>query len=300
MRGVAYTFIALVLSGVVFIFATTIEQPTRSANPISIVQSMNDVIDAFEEDFERGVYISSYRAVIGQVEKVTQTGEYILDTPASFEEGMLNRTIENVSVSALNGSGLIDWLDRTQAIYEARGYLFDYAIVSLEQYHETPFAITNAAVLNYNMSDRQGERTYTRSVRVEVDIPVEGLEDPAYYIASLGRISNIVEFTNETDITSLINDSMTNSKYRMSNKSPSYLMRLAGNMSPSEFGIESIVSGQRFLIQGIGDYDGKSSIDALYFSTIGHEPQCVSSTPSWFRLDTGRLGDYTGAVNVTC
>ncbi|MFT4307801.1 MAG: hypothetical protein ACMXYM_00325 [Candidatus Woesearchaeota archaeon] len=301
MRGVAYTFIAIILSSVVFVFATTIDQPTRATqSPISIVQSMNAVIDAFEEDLERGVYISSYRTVIGQIEKITQTGEYLVDLNASYHEGMLNRTIEGVNVSALNGSGLIDWLDRTRTIYANRGYHFEYEIISLEQYHTTPYAITNAATLTYNLSDPRQERRYERDIRVEVDIPVGGLEDPAYYMASIGRISNIVEFTNETDIPTLINWSMMNSKYRSSNKSPSFLMRLEGNFSASEHGIESIVSGQRFLVQGVGTYDGRSSIDALYFSTIAHEAQCMSGTPDWFRLDTDRLDDYTGSTNVTC
>lgn len=301
MRAVAYTFIAIILSTIVFSFAITIQGADRtSRNAISIVQSMNSAIDAFEEDLERGLFIASYRTTIGQIEKVTLTGEYLTDRNASFSEGMLNRTIEGINVSALNGSGLIDWLERTEAIYASRGYHFEYEIRSLEQHQTDPWQITVSLVLDYNLSDSRQERRFVRSSPVEVRIPVVGLEDPAYYIASLGRISNIVESTNETDLPTLINYSMTNSRYVASTKSPSFLMRLEGNFSASEHGIESIVNGQRFLLQGIGGLLGKSSIDTLAFSEIPHTPHCISGAPSWFRLDTERLSDYTGATNITC
>lgn len=301
MRGAAYTLIAVALVSVMIVFhvtSTEVEDEQRSA--VSIVENMNGVIDALEEDLERAIYITAYRATIAQVEKITKTGEFINDTDAAFDEGMLNGTIENVSVTALDDASLSDWLDKTDTILTSRGYAFTYAITSLDQRHVNATHLSVSVTIDYNLSDYKGTRTYVRQASANRTIPVRGLEDPMYYVRSLGRISSTIRWTNTTDIPTLINASENNSKYVLSDKSPSWLMRLEGNMSSSPDGIESIVNGQRFLLQGIGDYDGRSSVDTLYFSNLSHTPNCMSDTPNWFRLDSARLSDYTGSTNVTC
>lgn len=300
-RGIAFTFIAIVLAGVIIAF--TLSEHTGPAAPrsgISIVESMNAVIDAFQSDLGRGLYITSYRTVIGQIEKITKTGEFINDTQASFEEGMINNTIDNVTVSALNGSTLTDWLDKTASIYKKRGYEFSYHIVNLSERQKNATVIETELDLDYNLTDTLSKRGFVRHTVVKADIPIAGLEDPVYYVRSLGRISNIIEFTNTRDLPTLIAWSANDSRYVTSDKSPSFLMRLAGNFSPSPIGIESIANGQRFLLQGIGTFDGRSSADAMFFSNRSESVVCVNGTPSWFRLDRSRLSDYPGAVNVTC
>lgn len=300
-RGIAFTIIALVLAGVIISFTLTQDNgPPEPRSGIAIVQNMNGVIDAFQADLQRGLYITSYRTVIGQIEKITKTGQFINDTEASFVEGMINNTIDNVSVSALNGSSLTDWLDKTEAIYKARGYDFSYHIVNLTERQLNATALQTSIDLDYNLSDSRSERRFVRHTHVTATIPIQGLEDPVYYVKSLGRVSNLFEFTTTHDLPTLIAWSANNSRYVLSNKSPSFLMRLAGNFSPSPYGIESIVDGQRFLLQGIGTYDKRSSVDSMYFSNRAESVVCVNNTPSWFRLDRSRLSDYPGAVNVSC
>ena len=301
MRGFIFSIIALLLVSVLVLFATSDRTPDLSSrSAVPEVREMNAIITDIETDIDRGLYITSFRALLGQIEYLLTTGTLLDSTQAAFEEAMLNGTVQGASMNALNGSDFGLWLEKIDGILSERGFNFEYEVVSIEQYHSTPHVVSSDAIVRYTLTDSRGRRSYTRIVTRTAHVPLEGLEDPLYFVKSLGRLSNMVRFTNETDLDHLINASANNSLYRPSNKSPSYLMRLEGNYSPSEHGIESIVSGQRFLNQGVGSYDGRSSIDALYFSNIAHDARCMSGTPSWFRLDVTRFDDYTGASNVTC
>lgn len=300
-RGFIFSLIALVMLGVLVLFASTDVEPDQaSRTAVPEVREMNAIIEDIESDIERGLYITGFRSLLAQIEYMITTGTFIDDVHDTFEEAMLNGTINNASMNALNGTYFAVWLEKTEAILGERGFGFDYAVLELNETHERYDAVHVSATITYNLTDSRGKRMYSRTVETGSNIDIEGLEDPVYFVKSLGRLSNTLNFTNETDLTTLVGWSENNSRYRASNKSPSFLMRLEGDFGPSPFGIESIVNGNRFLVQGVSTYDGKSSIDALYFSTIGHDERCMSGQPSWFRLDVERFDDYTGAVNVSC
>ena len=301
MRGFVFTLMALLIGSVLVLFAVTDQPPALSSKTaVPEVREMNGLVQDIESDVDRGLYITGFRALLGQIEYLVTQGEFLNDTDASFVEAMTNGTVQNESLSALNGTTFSVWLEQTEGILEERGFTFDYEIVSLSQGHYNASMVQANATITYNLTDSRDQRSFTRTVASSALIPIEGLEDPTYFVKSLGRISNTIEFTNETDLDTLINWSANESRYRFSDKSPSLLMRLENDFSASPHGIESIVNGERFINQGVGTYDGRSSIDALYFSTISHDPRCMSGTPSWFRLDVGRFSDYTGATNVSC
>jgi hypothetical protein len=301
MRGFVFSIMALLIVSVLVLFATTDQQPDLSSrSAIPEVREMNAIITDIETDIGRGLYITSFRALLAQIEYLIRNGELLTSTEDAFNEAMLNGTINGQAMNTLDEADFALWLEKIEAILAQRGFSFTYEVLSLEQYHSDPTTVASDVTLTYTLADSGGKRNYTRTITSTAHVPLEGLEDPLYFVKGLGRLSNVVRFTNETDLIALIDESANNSLYRASDKSPSYLMRLEGDFSASEHGIESIVNGHRFEVQGITLYDGRSSIDALYFSSIGHTPQCMSGTPEWFRLDTGRLGDYTGSTNITC
>ena len=301
MRGFVFSIMALLIVSVLVLFTTTDRAPDLSSRSAVIeVREMNAIVSDIESDIDRGLYITSFRALLSQVEYLITTGELLPSTQASFEEAMLNGTIEGTPMNALADADFTIWLEKIEDILGQRGFTFTYEIDSIEQYHTSPAIVTSEVTVRYTLTDSRQRRSYERNVTRTAHVPLEGLEDPLYFVKSLGRLSNVVRFTNETDLLILIDESANNSLYRFSNNSPSYLMRLEGDFSASDHGIESIVNGQRFLNQGVSTYSGRSSIDALYFSGIPHDPRCMSDTPSWFRLDTDRFSEYDGAINITC
>lgn len=300
-RGFVFSLIALFVLGVIVLFATSDVEPDRSSRTaVPEVREMNAIVQDIESDVERGLYITGFRSLLAQIEYMVTTGEMLNSTEDTFEEAMLNGTLNGANMNALNGTYFDIWLNKTEQILATRGFGFDYEIVSLNQTHDSYDAVLVQAAIAYNLSDSRGKRAYHRTVSSEAHIPLDGLEDPVYFVKSLGRLTNTINFTNETDLSTLVSLSENNSRYRPSNKSPNFLMRLEGNFSPSPYGIESIANGHRFEVQGVTTYNGRSNIDALYFSTIAHDTHCMSGQPSWLRLDTDRLSDYTGSTNVTC
>ncbi len=300
-KGFVFSIIAVFLTSIIVVFFILHYNAVQTKSiDVKQVKKLNSVINDFENDLDRGLYITSFRSVIAEIQKVTKTGEFLNDTNTAFKEAMLNSTVENVSLSILDNSSFKDWLDKTKIQLFNKGVLFSYSVVNLSVFQNNYSHITVFLVLDYNVSDYKNKKRFVRSVNKTVFLPIQGLEDPVYYVKSNGRIANIVNFTFNKDIFYLINESFNNSLYVPNNLSPNFLMRLEGNFSNSSTGIESIVNGQRFFNIGILNYSDRSNVDSLYFSNIVHNVVCVNNTPNWFRLDDGRVSFYDNVVVVSC
>ncbi len=300
-KGFVFSIIAVFLTSIIVVFFILhYNSVIVKNNDFKQVEKLNSVIVDFENDLDRGLYITSFRSVIAEIQKVTKTGKFLNDTNTAFKEAMLNSTVENVSLSILDNSSFKDWLDKTKIQLFRKGVLFSYSVVNLSVFQNNYSHITVFLILDYNVSDYKNNKRFVRSVNKTVFLPIQGLEDPVYYVKSNGRIANIVNFTFNKDIFYLINESFNNSLYVPNNLSPNFLMRLEGNFSNSSTGIESIVNGQRFFNIGILNYSGRSNVDSLYFSNITHNVVCVNNTPNWFRLDDSRVSFYDNVVVVSC
>lgn len=300
-KGFIFSALALIMTSIIIFFLFT-GQPNQSSSDtaVSATIRLNSAINDLEKDVVRGLYITSFRTIIAQDETVTSQGQFLNNSQSSFYEGMINGTIEGFNASTLDNATFTDWLLKTKEIMRSRGILFSYNITNITEFQTNYDYVSTSLEMNYTLSDYRKQRTFRRLINITVKIPVSGLDDPIYYIESLGRITSTINFTNNTNILYLINQSAYKTVYTNNNQSPDYLMRLEGNFSASPDGIESVVDGQKFLIQGITQYNGRSSIDAMYFSNRTETIVCINNTPSWFRLDTARLGDYANDTVVSC
>ena len=300
-KGFVFSIISVFLTSIVIVFFI-LHYNSSFVNKSSFenVKKLNSVIDDFENDLDRGLYMTSFRSVIAEIEKVTKTGVFLNDTQSAFKEAMLNSSVENISLDILVNSSFKDWLDKTKELLFKKGVLFSYSIVDLSISQNNFSHIKVFLSLDYNVSDFKNSKFFVRQVNKSVFLPIQGLEDPVYFVFSNGRIANIVNFTFNKDVFYLINMSFNNSLYVPNNLSPSFLMRLEGNFSNSSFGIESFVNGQRFFNIGVLNFSGRSSVDTLYFSNIFHSVVCVNNTPDWFRLDVDRTSFYDNVVVVSC
>ena len=300
-RGFVFTFIALVMTGVLILFfITDTGDPHAGIDPLFLTAQMNAHIDDIDADLERGLYITSFRTILSQIERIIVTGEFLESSEDTFIEGMLNATIEGEEVELLEEMSFSDWLEKAETLLATRGMNLTYHALELSLGHDEPFAITVTLHANYTLTERSGMRRYERSVEKHARIPIQNLEDPAYYVKSLGRLTNQIIPAPTDDVHDLIALAENNSHYLPSTKSPTFFMRFEGNFSAAEHGIESIVHGQRFYNHDIFAYEGRSNVDTLYFSDIAHTPECVNATPSWFRLDDERIADYTNVTVISC
>ena len=168
-------------------------------------------------------------------------------------------------------------------------------------YQETPWDVKVNIFGNLELIDNKGLASWNTSLNVTSVISIIDFEDPLYTIKSSGKftnkiiMSNITDFVTGGDASNLI-DHANNSWYIASNTSPSYLMRFAGNFSPSDQGIESIINIDTLQFVAPEIYvAGISSVDYIYFGNSS-APNCkVNETKDdldWFRLDNDHLSVY--------
>ena len=300
-KGFVFTMLAIMITSIIVVFFLIgLESVDYGQSSMRDSKMLTMLMEDIEDDVSRGLYITSFRTLMGQIERTIVTGNYLSSAQDTFVEGMINGTIEGSSPEILEDTSFMDWLEKITLLIEERGYTFDYEITRLTQTHTSPWSVTATLMMEYNITSPDGMKGYNRIIDIQREVPIIGLEDPAYYIQSLGRLSNTINKSDTNDIMLLIDASSENSRYIESNLSHSFLQRLEGDFSPSNYGIESIVSGQRFKSQGIIDYEGRSSIDALYFIDSGAIVQCVEDAPEWFRIDINRISRYDNINNITC
>ena len=149
-----------------------------------------------------------------------------------------------------------------------------------------------------DMEVRDNKQTSSWSINKDVstNLSITGLEDPLYVVNSYGRVSNTIRaspfehFVIGSSIDNLL-EQINKSYYISTNMSPTYLMRLEGDLSSSEIGIESLVNLQEFIDQSL-TIKGRSAVDYIYFGdqiTVNHR---INGTPSWFKLDSEHLSVY--------
>ncbi len=300
-KGFVFTIITIFLTSIIVVFFILHYNSIQTKNTdVKEVEKLNSAIEDFEKDLNRGLYITSFRSVMGEIEKITKTGKFLNNTQKAFEEAMLNSTVENESLKILENSTFKDWIEKTKTQLYKKGIIFSYKIKNLTITQDNYTHIKIYLELQYNMSDYKNKKKFVRTTKKTTYLPLQGLEDPVYFVKSNGKIANIINFTNNTNIFYLINVSFNNSLYIHNNKSPNFLMRLEGNFNNSTTGIESIANGQRFYNIGVLNYTGRSSVDAMYFSNISHTALCVNNTPNWFRIDNERKNDYNNITIISC
>jgi hypothetical protein len=202
----------------------------------------------------------------------------------------------------MENSTLPIWITKIEREAENLDIVLNFTILELGLNHSNPWSVLETLRVTLYVTDEKDTASWTRNLTVYAYIPIEELEDPVYAINTMGRITNQVFRSNESDFTDYDNlkERILASTYTASNMSPSFLMRLEGNLSPSPMGIESIINLNEFIIQGLPILD-KSMVDYIYFAS-GTVPNClINETYSdddlyWFRLDEWHRINYS----LTC
>ncbi len=311
-KGVLFTVVVIILLSVI-IFKLTIETETRLKEkrlPIETrVNTVDDFIGDLERDISRGLYIASFRALLGLQQKVTEQGVYVTDLNSSFNELVINGTYEGVYVDVIDQAEMSEWIERIGEKAEELLIDVDYDILDVRVAHVTSWVIRIYIDVVLEITDTKGTASWLRESTITADIDITGFEDPLYTINSNGGIIKTIVRTNITDFVTDIDDTtnllthLGGSYYATSNISPSYLNRLEGNLRPSEFGIESLVDLREFEdleAYGITIKDDCSIVDFVYFnsSCSDIDNYLINNTYSWFRMDDIQVNASSGHLDL--
>ncbi len=267
------------------------------------ILTLNDFVKDVESDMQKGLYIASKRTFLGIQEYITEQGTFIPSADEAFKEGILYGTIEGAQVNFTINATFGDWTRKIREQAGKVGIDANITILSVTLAHADEWSVNVTVMMELNVTDRGKTASWSRNQEISTRVGIIDLEDPLYVVKTAGKVTNTVRKTNLTpfvsggDVTNLMLHA-NGSFYAPSNNSPSYLMRLEGNLSSSSFGIESLVNVNELLANGVSTSD-RSVVDAVYFNSIFTTNYRINATPPWFKLDDDRLGLYGVAHLVT-
>jgi len=298
-KGLVFTIIAIMLINVL-IFSSVVYNKYNLRDKSIIdrirIHSMNNFLDDFEKDMQRGLYICGIRALLGMEEYVTNQGLFVEDTNTAFKEAFLNGTINNVTLNLTKESTFMDWIKKTKEEARKIDIICTFVINDVSIYHDDPWKVNVAVNLTLKIKDSKKIAEWTRDYYLTKEIGIKELEDPLYIISSYGRNTNMVVKANITDFvigndTTNLQNHLYKSYYIESNTAPSFLMRLEGNLSSSDYGIESLVNLEDLMNQGV-PIRSRSVVDYIFFGNQSTQNYNIKNMPEWFKLDDEHLEVY--------
>ena len=298
-RGFFFSVIAIYLVGALLLSASIKEYSgitSRGEVEKARVLSMNEFLKDVESDLERGIYISGYRAIIGIEEYILKNGEYIQDSNAAFRSAFLNGSVGNYSPEILKGSTFPDWEERISEKAAELNMQLKISNEEVEVMQDDPWNVKVIINLTITLSDTSGIASWNLTKQINSSIPIQDMEDPLFIVNSYGRVSRTIReahsysFVSGNSTLGLI-EHLNQGYYIQSGTAPSFLMRLEGNLTSSEYGIESLVNISQLAAQGTLPRTA-SIVDYIYFGNRTTSDICINNSiaepdlPDWFRLDS--------------
>jgi len=299
-RAYFYTIIGVMLIVMLLLLMdfridTEVEQSSEAT--ISRVIAMDLLLDDLQKDIDRAVYITGFRALTGVVDYVIESGNYIDDSEQRLREAFENGTVYGEQLTVLVNSSMSDWITKIIQLSEQRGFNLSLSINRVNFSMKSPWKVAVSTNLSVQLTDFSNTASWKTTIGSQQDISIVNFEDPVYMIMSFGRVFNVINVSNITDF--VVGNDTTNLKFHINHSlyisselAPDFLMRLEGNFSSSQFGIESLVYLPEFSQQELPVYE-RSCVDYLYACGCNESLYIVNDTyESWFRLDEQHLAVY--------
>jgi len=304
-KGMYFTLMTVAIL-ILFVFVFTVPELTRLSDEMSLaemqIDAMGDFLNDVQRDTERGLFISSYRALLALQEHVITTGEFLNDTEALFLEAVSNGSIYNKNASIMVASTFPNWMQKIELEAAELNFDLNLTLNSIDVAHNDPWHITATVNLSVELNGPANLASWNRYEIVQTAVSIDDFEDPLYIVYGLGRISNPIRQTpyegnftqNMAGVWNLNNFiGHTNQSYYAANPSaPSFLMRFQNNRSSSPFGIESLVNVKKVADADLEVNDGSSIVDYYYWPDDGHGDYRINFTPSWYKIDNGHRSRY--------
>ena len=266
------------------------------------IQSVNFFIRNIEKDLNKGIYIAGFRTMLSFNQFITTNGTYLDDVNARFKESFLNGTIKGQPLSLMQGTTFTDWASRISQEADKLDIKFNFTVDDVKISQTDPWIVDIGLNMSFDIRDKRNTSSWIRNRYLNAKINIIGFEDPLYVVNSNGRITNTIIKTNISPF--VVNGDVTNllihtnySYYIAHGGSPSFIMRLQGDLGNSSNGIESLVNLEKFQQQNIQLKD-RSVVDYIYFGINSTTNYRINNTPTWFKIDQGHLATY-GVTNLT-
>ena len=242
----------LSISLISFTYLSYDRQTSQARNVQTRVVSMNWFIQDVYTDVDNALFISGKRALIALSQEIRDNDDYISDPEFIFKELVINGTIAGSPSQFLENSTIINWTNKVAFIANDSGIIFNLSDYNVTINQSEPWYLDVRLTAKMIVMDTKGVSFWNTTLDKTIKLSVEDTEDPVYTRESHGNILRMIRRTSIdgfVDYSDPLNPDVSNlmlfiqdKEYRHSNSSPSFLMRLQGDLSHSECcGIESIV-----------------------------------------------------------
>ncbi|MBS3083446.1 hypothetical protein J4423_01435 [Candidatus Pacearchaeota archaeon] len=261
------------------------------------VETMNSFVNSIQQDIERKIFIAAFRSIFTLENKIIETGAYIGNVNASFQEMFFNGTLNQQNQPIMVGATFNDVANDLQSIGDKININVNISNPKLNIDQIDPWSLHVTLSINFYVTDSSNLSSWNSPLTVTSTVPLRYFDDPVYTLNTRGIIAIKINQTTYSSFNSAaLLDHTTKQHYKASPEAPSFINRLEGNLTiNSSNGIESLVNIQNLQSKGL-ETQQKSIVDHIYFSSSNPSFCHISGLPSWFNIDSANLAQY----NATC
>jgi len=285
-------FIILIIASYMVSSKVSLREQTYSSS--RAIKKLDNKLNTVQEDTQRGLYIVGFRTLIAMDDIISKDAEYFNDVNTVFSEIFFNGTYEGENITIMNGTTFYDFKKDIEDALRKENIILNITPHDVSLSMSSPWNVRVTMNATISLQDFAKLAGWNNDFLIYSDVSIVDLNDPLYLVYSDSfvrnqiRKSNITLFVSGAGNTDNLWYHMNNSLYIASDTAPNYLMRLEGDISPDESGIESLINYDKFEEQGFAK-ENRSSVDYIYLanggsynlSSIAGSP----SMPSWFKLD---------------
>lgn len=282
-KGMFFTIGTIFLIGLLILtIQTQREEPQSISTRIS---TMNYFVEDYENDLQRVGEIVGKRALVAITNDIIKQKEYRTNVKKDFVELFLLKTLDNNPNKYMKNTSINDWINQIELAANKLNLNFYAEIKEVTLTQSTPFYIDVKIKTNNELKGKLAEFNFNSTITSRIHI--EGLEAPIYSLSTYNQISRIIRFADKENVL----DNTLKGYFMHNPSAPSYLNRLEGKTTGSEYGIESLVNIQELADKNM-DIKRKSIADYIYFSELNPTAYQIQNTKNWFMLDTEHADYY--------
>jgi hypothetical protein len=296
-KGIFFTLLTIAILAL-FLITYSISNVAKQRESLkNRVETLNNFVFSVQDDLQRKMYISGYRAILCYEKYLTNSDKdkFIIDTNASFTElffeGELYDIPQELMVGAtpLEGGATYEYIEKEikeRGDKSNIGIEFNKAQTSVKMTQDDPWNVKVTLTTNLSIKDKGGLAEWNKILIVSAYIPIENFNDPIYYKNTNNYLNpkfirnpNFSVEGSSTDVINNITYQINNQLYISHTNAPSFLDRFEGDLeSSSPNGIESFVGNV------ITRKTDRSSVDYIYFRD-GASSYCPIGGFEWLKLD---------------
>jgi len=313
-KGIAFILIAIVLVSIISIvfFTQTGINRRDKQDAIKIrIRTMDDFLHDFYRDADRAAFISGYRAFIAMEDYLVDpdhsdipgitNGGFFIDPSNTYIELFMNGTIDGENISIMGNASFRDYQRKVNILSRRIDIEFNASVFNATMEHKDPWSVNVIMDFEILLNDMRGLAMWNFTKEITTNIPIVDLKDPLYTVNTglpvTVRVYPYDEFINDTDNendTTYFKEFLDENYFINSTRAPSFVQRFSNNLSPSIYGIESMVNINDLIQKEIDHYNNRSIVDFIYFNgSDGTAHNCsfdgFPTIPAWVKLDNNSL-----------